>query len=246
MIVLGAGSIVLNGCKENNTSPTPSSKSCYLTSYNGANGNYTYELDADNKVIKASVDTTEITFTYTGAQLTSAFDGEVLSNFHYGGNTEIPDSIFLTYQGTPLGHLAISESNGDITGVLFNVYDQTQQLIPVSRYTYTYDNMHNVSMIKVEQLNFSTGQLVELGRFENITHDDKINPFERSLAYFYIHYEEPFAVGVNNITSATITSQGATYNYDATFTYNDDDYPTAVDQDVAGAVTTASFGYTCE
>ena len=249
--LLGTALVGLQSCKEESVDPpADNSESCYLKTYTESDGSYmdeyAYTLDNDNKVAAATYDTTTTIFTYNGDQLISATDGSYVANFVYGSSSTRPDSVAITVQGQLAAYMKLTHSNDDITKLEIFLSDPQSGDIMVSRFTYGYDNSHNITSLIIDEYDFLNMTLVEAVKAENITNDGKNNPFARSMAYFFMHYENPSVMGASNITGATVTSDGTTSSLTISYTYDDNGNPLTSSENLDGETVTRTYGYQCQ
>ncbi len=248
LMVLGASLLTLNACKEETTDdPTPTPTiNCYLTSFNDDGDLYTYTLDDDNTVLSVTNDGSTTNFTYDNdGRLTNATDADFDGVFVYSGANTLPDRININAQGQTFAYLKVTHSNGNITEVESHLIDQQLGDIAFTRNSYTYNGGDVVSTV-VEEFDLQTQQFTEAGRVENITNDGKENPLKRSLAYFFMHFENPNAVGASNITGGDVTVDGNTGTLTIEYDYNENGYPTSALQVADGDSLTMTYGYDCK
>jgi YD repeat-containing protein len=246
LIALGAGLVTLNACKEEPLEDPIPTISCYLTSFSEEGDAATYTLDDDNKVVSALTNGETTTFTYdVDGRLATADDGSINAVFVYDGADKMPNRINITAQGQTLAYMLIKSANDNITEIETHFIDPNVGDIAYSRNSHTYTG-NNLATIILEQFDLNTQQFVEAGRVENITNDGKTNPLARSLAYFFMNFENPTVLGASNMTGGSVTTDGTTSPLVIQYTYNENDYPLTAAQIVDGDTTNLIFGYSCK
>lgn len=230
LLVLGAGLITFQSCKEETdpTTPTPSTPTCYMTQevHTDIDGSYTtdYSYDAESNLVLAVEDGDSTIFEYTAGKLTRAYDGYTEATVVYtSGN--VAERINIKEDGIDMQYLLLTtDANGNITKVEFHNLANGGDTIEVVNYM-TYDAAGNLSTIQVDDYNYETDEFETFISASAIVTDGKKNPYAESLAFFYLNSDNPLVLGKSNVTSASVEVAGNAFPFSASFTYNSNNYP---------------------
>lgn len=228
LLALGASTLFFNACSEvEEPLPPAADPICYMTQesitddFGTETSSFTW--DSDDNLVQSVYEGDTTIFEYSGGRLARAYDGyEEATIIYDAGN--IPSRINLAYDGIPAGYIILTSDGGNITKVEnHEVEGMNDQVTEVSYITY--DGNGNVTAFDVDEYNEDTQMFETFLTATNIVSDGKKNPYAESFAFLYLNIDNPAALGKSNITSASISLQGQTFPYTATYTYNDNDYP---------------------
>ena len=216
-----------------NTEPT-----CYLTTCEDA-GSRTFEYNATNQLIKATIEADVINYTYVDNKLSVAEDNNGnKSTFTFDGG-DIPSRIDIVENGENAGYILLESTEGNITRIENHDASGTATLLAVVEY-----EENNPVSLSYQQWDEASKQFQTALEVENIETDGKNNPYRGDFALMFTNLNSPFIFGQSNILSGTVKILGNDTPITGTHEYNEKDFPTS--SNLASGVYSATYTYDCK
>ena len=251
--LLVAVALGVSSCTEDDTNePEPTivpEVNCQLQSVSEIDDNevwnVAYTYDANGNVLTVTDEDGSLAFEYSGNEITSIKYDDADIAVSYSGGT-LPSKLKFVEDEETIS-LELESSNGRFTKMETYITIDGQDVLS-EKTTVAYTTDGNVIEVVSEEYDFETETLTETSRTDNISTDNKKNPYTTSTAIMLLQLldGDDANLGVNNLVTATYTFDGTSTSVSNSFEYNENDYPTKRVETGFSSPTTYNFTYKCD